>query len=1188
MKRYVRIFALLLAIVTLFSTTTFQTYATTTDLNNKTIDTQKQSLSFDADNSHHKSEDGKLLYDNETQLKLDSITKDSAILNYIDAKTLASGGHVSRCPELESLSSYVFKNADGTRTAYFMDHPVKYIASDGTVKEIDLTLKEKTTGKGYETTSSAVSLNIGSLYSDGVTVYLGTIPVTLTASQSPDSSAVKRSASTETVSTVTTNVSEYALTYNNLFGNGTEVRYTPTYNGVKEEIVISEYKGTNSFTFTLDTNGLGVFNEDGIYYVASSQNSKERISLGQTVVYDSKDNICDGTMSVSTVTDRSLYTITVSAPLDFLLDSDTVYPVIIDPEMTVSDTESQTGLIEDSPIYELKPTINFGAYTFNRVGLASGSYGIGRTVVRLTGLINSPIYQSIDSSQINSVKFYVKESSGHTGRVVDICPLTENSTWTESGVKWENAGAFGSVVSSSTWTSNSFGEFDITQLVRGWKNGTYNEDCGFIMKGADETVNESFLSSEYSANIAYRPYVVFSYTPYISVTGSTTVLENGTSILTVTTQPSASQVTFSSSNTSVARVSSTGVVTGVRAGKATVTASFTAADGNTYSDTHQMIVIYPDGVYRIQNYSGLYLTSAPGISDGTNVMQSLRNDTAAGRFRQMWKLKHIGQGYYSVRPMHKLSSALDITQNNADIWQIGTSDTVSGVPSYARWTIEYVSSGYVFHPNGNETRALALTDSNANSGTNVESKTFTPNENTNRWNFSKFSIVPSGIHLYNKSEETIITTVPRKHMFATETKTLDDFNLKVVPYSGNTISQSVNWSSDNTQIASVSGSGIVTAHSAGIVTITASRTYQGVTDSTSYTIVVTGAYYIKNVEHNKFLQIDDANPSESGQNAEMHKLRSGNVQQWNLIPLGDGYFKIVSNHSGYALSVPSGKTSSQNIALVQESYTGATRQQWQITELANGNFKIKPRSASSSPDLVMAVGTGSTNGVNIEQRTYINDDNYKDEWELIALYVDVTLIGIQDDEDVVNEKGSSTESEHDHFSCYSSVMSSINSMGNYGFNLYDTNYIAHTECLEIIAKSRIFVIRTHGGCIENTTFITLNDDGQTASMLHDFQIFNYEDNTRGADLSNCELILFIGCNTAQLEDTSLPYAAVSAGASVAIGFEDEIGCSAANEWVEYFFEYYSQGFNIVTSCYKAKNSIDSLDGIDSYIVVRAE
>ena len=44
MKRYVRIFALLLAIVTLFSTTTFQAYATTTDLNNinkSIIDTSK-------------------------------------------------------------------------------------------------------------------------------------------------------------------------------------------------------------------------------------------------------------------------------------------------------------------------------------------------------------------------------------------------------------------------------------------------------------------------------------------------------------------------------------------------------------------------------------------------------------------------------------------------------------------------------------------------------------------------------------------------------------------------------------------------------------------------------------------------------------------------------------------------------------------------------------------------------------------------------------------------------------------------------------------------------------------------------------------------------------------------------------------------------------------------------------------
>ena len=71
---------------------------------------------------------------------LDAEIKNSAILNYIDSETLAKGGHISRCPELETLSSYVFKNADGTRTVYYMDHPVKYLDSNGTVNDINLTI----------------------------------------------------------------------------------------------------------------------------------------------------------------------------------------------------------------------------------------------------------------------------------------------------------------------------------------------------------------------------------------------------------------------------------------------------------------------------------------------------------------------------------------------------------------------------------------------------------------------------------------------------------------------------------------------------------------------------------------------------------------------------------------------------------------------------------------------------------------------------------------------------------------------------------------------------------------------------------------------------------------------------------------------------------------------------------------
>ena len=83
------------------------------------------------------------------------------------------------------------------------------------------------------------------------------------------------------------------------------------------------------------------------------------------------------------------YMLTVSANEEFLSDPTTIYPVVIDPTITVSDETSGAGAVEDSPVYEGYASMNFGTYLFNYVGTPSETYGIGRTVVRLGGLISS-------------------------------------------------------------------------------------------------------------------------------------------------------------------------------------------------------------------------------------------------------------------------------------------------------------------------------------------------------------------------------------------------------------------------------------------------------------------------------------------------------------------------------------------------------------------------------------------------------------------------------------------------------------------------------------------------------------------------------------------------------------------------------------------------------------------------------
>lgn len=94
------------------------------------------------------------------------------------------------------------------------------------------------------------------------------------------------------------------------------------------------------------------------------------------------------------------------------------------------------------------------------------------------------------------------------------------------------------------------------------------------------------------------------------------------------------------------------------------------------------------------------------------------------------------------------------------------------------------------------------------------------------------------------------------------------------------------------------------------------------------------------------------------------------------------------------------------------------------------------------------------------------------------------------------------------------------------------------------------------------------------------------------NLSNCDVMLFVGCMTANDKGTSLVHAAVDAGAEAAIGFRTIIYCEQANEWTKGFFSeyiehevaYYAAHTACENICKKYPNSphgINSIEVIDT-------
>jgi xylan 1,4-beta-xylosidase len=134
--------------------------------------------------------------------------------------------------------------------------------------------------------------------------------------------------------------------------------------------------------------------------------------------------------------------------------------------------------------------------------------------------------------------------------------------------------------------------------------------------------------------------------------------------------------------------------------------------------------------------------------------------------------------------------------------------------------------------------------------------------------------------------------------------------------------------------------------------------------------IANGDYKI--VAKHSLKSLDVAGSSQSnGAKVQQWTYGGGSNQQWSITSVGNGYYKLISKHTADTVD-PKGLTTSQGsaengVGVVQASYIGAENQQWQIIPVGGGFYKLIPRNSTSASvqyGLDVDVTGGGVNSVN--------------------------------------------------------------------------------------------------------------------------------------------------------------------------------------------------------------------------------
>ncbi|MBR7829703.1 hypothetical protein KDK95_25580 [Actinospica sp. MGRD01-02] len=478
------------------------------------------------------------------------------------SSTITKGFNVKtskRLPGKSSAYATWWQNADGTQTEQVSQTVVNYKDSSGSWQPIDTTLTKGSDGRwqvaaagyGLALAAGVASSNAAtSAFDPGSGAFstpFASTTLTHASAENADTTASDAGSSTGTLATLTVASGESiawslqgaasvaaseagsTVTYPSILPD-TDLSLSSESSGVKESLVLSSASAPNSWTFPLTLTGLSLNQaSDGTWQLLDASGAVAA-TLASPFALDSSNTAAGEsqgvTYSLATVDGVEQLTMTLSS--SWLEDPTRVFPVTVDPTITVSTAGSGLSTYVDNA--------DPSADNANKGVLNVGYDGSGENHAYInfpSSVITSDLQNT--GYHITSAQFAAYMASGSTSSSYPFDVYSVGTAWTPSTLNanvesksmtwYQDLGTYaGSTSSAATCSGLSNGFWLYTPLsASDMDTFALNELAwyGVMIKADSETNGSYFRVFGSASNASCSPYISLTYTPDVVPTVST-------------------------------------------------------------------------------------------------------------------------------------------------------------------------------------------------------------------------------------------------------------------------------------------------------------------------------------------------------------------------------------------------------------------------------------------------------------------------------------------------------------------------------------------------------------------------------------------------------------------------------------------------------------------------------------------